>query len=78
MGNCISGYEDDDDRQLHLRNKQMKNELQEFQKQLRLQKCFSELDFNGRPRGKSEATYQGNPNLTPSQTAKAMSIVYDA
>lgn len=79
MGNCKSlHYEDDDDRILHLRNKQMKKELQEFQKQLRLQKCFSELDMSGRPKARKENTYQGNPNLTPEQTAKAMSIVYDA
>lgn len=62
----MSVYEDDDDKILHLRNKQMKRELQEFQKQRRMQRCFSELDMNGKPR------------ITPAQTAKAMSIVYDA
>lgn len=71
MGNCKSlHYEDDDDKVLHLRNKQMKKELQEFQRQIRFQKCFSELDINGKGKVKNE--------LTKEQQAKAMSIVYDA
>lgn len=50
MGTCSSiiRYEDDEDIQIRKRNKQHARELQEFQKQLRLQKCFSELDMNGR------------------------------
>jgi hypothetical protein len=71
MGLCQSlHYEDDDDKILHLRNKQMKKELQEFQRQLRQQRCFSELDLLGKPKVKKE--------LSKEQQAKAMSIVYDA
>ena len=68
-------YEDEDDKQRRIRNKQQKKELEEFQRQIRLQKCFSELDMFGRGKVKTEIV---NPNLTPSQQAKAMSIVYDA
>lgn len=50
MGGCqsIIRYEDDEDIKIRERNKQQARELQEFQRQLRLQKCFSELDMNGR------------------------------
>lgn len=74
MGLCQSlHYEDDDDKILHLRNKQMKKELQEFQRQLRFQKCFSELDLSGKPKPRER-----KEPLEPAQTARAMSIVYDA
>lgn len=77
MGLCQSlHYEDDDDKALHLRNKQMKRELQEFQRQLRFQKCFSELDVTGKPKIKIQIPK--DPPLNPSQQARAMSIVYDA
>jgi len=55
MGNCKSlHYEDDDDKVLHIRNKQYAKEMKEFHKQLRHQKCFSELDVTGRPKMKKE------------------------
>jgi hypothetical protein len=55
MGLCQSlHYDDDDDKVLHLRNKQMKKEMQEFQRQLRQQRCFSELDLSGKPKVKNE------------------------
>lgn len=50
MGGCISvvSYEDEDDKIIKHKNKQHAREMQEFQKQLRLQKGFSELDINGK------------------------------
>jgi hypothetical protein len=47
MGGCIS-YEDPDDKIIRQRNKQQAQELKEFQRQLRFQKCYSGLDSNGR------------------------------
>lgn len=46
MGNCIS-YDDPDERIIRQRNKQQAQELKEFQKQLRFQKCYSGLDARG-------------------------------
>lgn len=63
---------DDEDKILHLRNKQMKQELQGFQKQLRMQKAFSELDMSGKPISRKKQP------LTAEQAATAMSIIYDA
>lgn len=56
MGGCqsIIRYEDDDDIRIRERNKQQARELQEFQRQLRMQKVFSELDMNGK--GKTRKT----------------------
>lgn len=50
MGNCrsITLYEDEDERIIRQRNKQQARELREFQRQLRMQKCHSELDLNGK------------------------------
>jgi len=51
MGSCQSIIVDDEDRQIQkIREKQIKKEMFEFQKELRKQKCFSELDLNGKPR----------------------------
>jgi len=71
MGQCTSVMMDDEDKILHLRNKQMKRELQEFQKQMRKQRAFSELDLTGRPKIKKQP-------LTAEQAAAAMSVIYDA
>lgn len=53
MGGCQSlYYEDEDEKTIRIRNTQHKREMEEFQRQLRLQKAFSELDMFGRPRVK--------------------------
>jgi hypothetical protein len=50
MGGCSSilRYEDDDDKEIRIKNKQYAKEVKEFQRQLRLQKGFSELNINGK------------------------------
>lgn len=49
MGICQSlNYEDEDEKFMRLRNKQHAEELRRFQQQIRMQKCFSELDMLGR------------------------------
>jgi len=49
MGSCQSfSSGDPDDQIIKLKNKQRAQELKEFQRQLRLQKCQSELDMNGK------------------------------
>lgn len=64
MGGCqsIILYEDDDERILRERNKQHAREMREFQRQLRLQKCHSELDMTGRVRVSSIASKEINKN----------------
>jgi hypothetical protein len=51
MGSCQSiqkRYEDPDDKEIKIKNKQYAKEIKEFQRQIRLQKEFSELDINGK------------------------------
>ena len=49
MGNCASLYcEDEDDIARREREKQWKRDYEEYTKQLRKQKCHSELDLSGK------------------------------
>lgn len=83
MGGCQSlYYEDEDDKIIRERHKQQKKELYEFQKQLRLQRCFSEIDLKT-GKGKSR---KDKPDLPPppipiptaEQVRIATNIIYDA
>lgn len=72
MGGCQSLY-DEDERIAMERRKIQAKELQEFQRQLRMQKCFSELDINGKGISKKQKI-----DPTPEQIRIASNIVYDA
>lgn len=74
MGGCQSLY-DEDERIAMERRKIQAKELQEFQRQLRMQKCFSELDINGKGISKKQ---KQKIEPTPEQIRIASNIVYDA
>ena len=64
MGGCksIIQYEDEDDRILRLRHQTQQRELREFQKQLRKQQCYSQMDLTGKPRSR-EIPKNSGPNI---------------